>query len=201
VGHRGLGWIFASLSVACAQGGPGASTGLTFGSLGEGGETTGGTTDATSDTSSASTGPDASTTGIDASGTGTTAAAPTCEDAEHNGDETDVDCGGSCPPCELGEACVDAVDCSTMLCEGQLCCLESTYERSTGQISGSASVCCDGSDERLSLVECGTGVNYSVQEEGANCASTAEGAMNNGTACVTVTCRMLSCSASDTGTT
>ncbi len=44
---------------------------------------------------------------------------PTCDDGEHNGDETDVDCGGSCPPCtsfcgdgvlDPGEECDDGND-------------------------------------------------------------------------------------------
>lgn len=32
---------------------------------------------------------------------------PTCEDGIQNGDETGIDCGGSCPPCEVGPEGVD----------------------------------------------------------------------------------------------
>src|SRR5437868_1759247 len=38
--------------------------------------------------------------------------APTCADGTHNGDETNVDCGGTCGPCELG-GCIVAADCSS----------------------------------------------------------------------------------------
>ncbi len=40
----------------------------------------------------------------------------TCMDLAHNGDETDVDCGGSCPPCGLGDGCGVADDCVTGNC-------------------------------------------------------------------------------------
>ena len=36
-----------------------------------------------------------------------------CDDGELSGDETDVDCGGSCPPCEIGESCEVRTDCKT----------------------------------------------------------------------------------------
>lgn len=35
---------------------------------------------------------------------GPTCAAPTCVDGQQNGDETDVDCGGECLPCDYGQA-------------------------------------------------------------------------------------------------
>ncbi len=42
-----------------------------------------------------------------------------CDDNVQNSDETDVDCGGSCPfDCELGDTCVDDMDCDTMICDG-----------------------------------------------------------------------------------
>lgn len=37
----------------------------------------------------------------------------TCGDNVKNGDETDVDCGGSCPPCGIGQACLVNGDCGT----------------------------------------------------------------------------------------
>jgi hypothetical protein len=36
-----------------------------------------------------------------------------CTDGTKNGDETDVDCGGSCPPCASGNACLVDADCVT----------------------------------------------------------------------------------------
>jgi hypothetical protein len=48
--------------------------------------------------------------------------AVSCEDGQQNGDETDVDCGGSCRLCESGQACRTAADCGGGgRCEGQVC--------------------------------------------------------------------------------
>jgi hypothetical protein len=41
---------------------------------------------------------------------------PTCSDALKNGDETDVDCGGSCAPCSVNQHCASGADCSTQVC-------------------------------------------------------------------------------------
>jgi len=43
---------------------------------------------------------------------------PTCSDKKKNGNETDVDCGGSCPTaCTVGKKCKAHGDCSTGLCD------------------------------------------------------------------------------------
>ena len=45
-----------------------------------------------------------------------------CADGVKNGDETDVDCGGSCAPCGAMKACSLESDCSgTLSCVGQVC--------------------------------------------------------------------------------
>jgi hypothetical protein len=41
---------------------------------------------------------------------------PTCSDQVWDGDESDLDCGGSCPPCPSGKRCVLAGDCVGGLC-------------------------------------------------------------------------------------
>ena len=46
---------------------------------------------------------------------------PSCEDGRTNGDETYLDCGGSCPPCRDGLPCDDADDCASGLCDRGLC--------------------------------------------------------------------------------
>lgn len=46
---------------------------------------------------------------------------PACDDGEKNGDETGVDCGGSCATCENGSACDDAGDCTSGICAGGVC--------------------------------------------------------------------------------
>lgn len=39
-----------------------------------------------------------------------------CHDGVRDGDETDVDCGGSCGPCATGKTCTAATDCNSKLC-------------------------------------------------------------------------------------
>lgn len=46
---------------------------------------------------------------------------PTCSDGEKNGDETDIDCGGSCPPCDDGESCKVDDDCQSGFCVQGTC--------------------------------------------------------------------------------
>ncbi len=48
-------------------------------------------------------------------------AATTCDDGVRNGDETDVDCGGSCARCDEGDACEAATDCTSGVCAGDRC--------------------------------------------------------------------------------
>lgn len=40
-----------------------------------------------------------------------------CDDGQHNGGETDVDCGGPCKPCLPGQACLGPEDCISGACE------------------------------------------------------------------------------------
>ncbi len=47
--------------------------------------------------------------------------APTCSDKSKNGKETDVDCGGGCPPCADGQACGGSGDCKSMICTNAKC--------------------------------------------------------------------------------
>ncbi len=44
-----------------------------------------------------------------------------CGDAVQNGDETGVDCGGSCPMCADGLGCAVAGDCQSGVCTGMVC--------------------------------------------------------------------------------
>ena len=45
----------------------------------------------------------------------------TCGDGGWNGDETDLDCGGSCPPCKPGQRCEQPGDCGGLPCLGGFC--------------------------------------------------------------------------------
>ncbi len=45
----------------------------------------------------------------------------TGDDGVKNGDETDVDCGGSAVPCPPGKACAGDTDCANVKCTGNVC--------------------------------------------------------------------------------
>ena len=47
---------------------------------------------------------------------------PTCSDGLKNGSETDIDCGGTCGPCENGKTCASLTDCQSGRCApGGIC--------------------------------------------------------------------------------
>lgn len=46
---------------------------------------------------------------------------PTCSDGEQNGTETDMDCGGSCGPCAIGQQCDASTDCAAGVCDPTVC--------------------------------------------------------------------------------
>ncbi len=48
-------------------------------------------------------------------------AIPNCIDGIKNGDETDIDCGGTCPPCKYGKHCLINSDCESNYCENNIC--------------------------------------------------------------------------------
>ncbi len=48
-------------------------------------------------------------------------ASPSCDDGAQNGDETDLDCGGSCTPCADGQSCENNTDCQSGDCRDGSC--------------------------------------------------------------------------------
>src|SRR5262245_42919275 len=46
---------------------------------------------------------------------------PSCNDGRLNGDESDVDCGGSCMRCADGRSCRNAADCASNNCLNFTC--------------------------------------------------------------------------------
>ena len=50
-----------------------------------------------------------------------TCVAASCTDGAPNGGETDLDCGGPCPPCANGDNCIDNDDCTSALCAQTVC--------------------------------------------------------------------------------
>jgi hypothetical protein len=53
--------------------------------------------------------------------TTTTTAPPNCVDGIKNGTETDIDCGGSCPPCADGKMCAMGSNCQSGVCSAEVC--------------------------------------------------------------------------------
>lgn len=51
----------------------------------------------------------------------TKCAAPACDDGLVSGAETDLDCGGGCGPCAVGEGCAVPADCAGGLCSQGVC--------------------------------------------------------------------------------
>ncbi len=49
------------------------------------------------------------------------AASPNCADSIKNGQETDIDCGGSCAACENGKRCLASADCRSSFCDAGTC--------------------------------------------------------------------------------
>jgi hypothetical protein len=54
-------------------------------------------------------------------GDGDTGEPANCSNGILDGDETDVDCGGSCAPCEDGLSCVEQTDCVSQVCQDLAC--------------------------------------------------------------------------------
>ncbi|AKT43044.1 uncharacterized protein CMC5_072710 [Chondromyces crocatus] len=50
---------------------------------------------------------------------------PTCSDGVKNGQETDIDCGGTCGACDPGAACLVGGDCKEQVCVNDVCLVAS----------------------------------------------------------------------------
>lgn len=87
-----------------------------------------------------------------------------CNDGMQNGEETDVDCGGRCPPCRVDQRCQVDDDCITVTCLDGVCvgplCENGTRDESEADVD------CGGECEALCLLgnqcdsgdDCETGV-------------------------------------------
>jgi len=84
---------------------------------------------------------------------------PVCDDGVKGGDETGIDCGGSCGPCEAGDPCRVAQDCSTGVCERSFCLRASCTDGvrngdETGTDCGGDCPLCPGGEPCTSNDEC-----------------------------------------------
>lgn len=78
------------------------------------------------DCSGADSGGVSNSTTADMGGGGDEGTTPGCADGTLNGDESDVDCGGSCASCAAGQQCAAAADCESGACDGT--CQEASCE-------------------------------------------------------------------------
>ena len=86
-----------------------------------GADTADATLEAAPDTAADTSVIDASTDSADAIADTSDADANLCIDKLQDGDETDVDCGGSCPKCGAGKKCKTGADCSSTNCDAGRC--------------------------------------------------------------------------------
>ncbi len=91
--------------------------------------------------------------------------AQSCSDTRKNQDETDVDCGGSCPGCDAGYECEAASDCADKICsEDGLCvlgtCDDDVQNGNEGDIDcgGNCPVRCQTGQRCLQGSDCEEGV-------------------------------------------
>lgn len=97
-----------------------------------------------------------------------------CHDGLLNGQESDVDCGGGCAPCEDGEECLNFRDCISSVCAGGVClpasCVDQLQngDESDRDCGGS----CSGCSAELSCRadrDCESGVCLNARCEASRC--------------------------------
>jgi hypothetical protein len=87
----------------------------------------------------------------------------TCSDGKKGGNETDIDCGGSCSPCPNGDGCKVDGDCESKLCSSGICraptCMDQTKNGSESDVDcgGSCAGCAVGKTCQVNL-DCDSGV-------------------------------------------
>lgn len=112
-----------------------------------------------------------------------------CKDGTKNGEETDVDCGGSagCNPCPVGKSCEVSSDCVSGICSKDFVCLEKAAASCTdGEKNGNETdVDCGGGtcplcgQERLCVVDsdCKSGICEDGYCKGDECTSANAGTL------------------------
>jgi hypothetical protein len=125
-----------------SDGDGGTTTGTAKGGAAKGGATGSGTKTGTGGAKTSGAGGKSGVAGaISIAHAGSVAAGSTCGNSEKDGDETDVDCGGSCAPaarCAVGQACVTAKDCTTTTCLSKACAAPIVVVKTSGCAGGTA---------------------------------------------------------------
>lgn len=98
------------------------------------------------------------------------------------------------PACR-GQACGTVIPTCGGICQmgGSGCCTVNDYSSSTGFTASGYGVCCDGTDSRTGISDCGDGDDHWVTATEPNCGTAFEGSDNEGGPCVTVTCHHEAC--------
>jgi hypothetical protein len=92
--------------------------------------------------------------------TALTCTAPACDDTVVNGDETDVDCGGSCPnDCKWNQSCKSPDDCIGGACTGSTCsatCTDTEKNASETDVDCGGAVCdgCANGEDCVANTDC-----------------------------------------------
>jgi plastocyanin len=100
--------------------------------------------------------------------------AATCGNGVIDGDESDIDCGGSCPSCQGGMACNGPGDCTSGVCIDMICkypnCFDGVHNGDETDVDcgGPCSPCPDGAGCNLGD-DCESGVCEGGQCLGASC--------------------------------
>jgi len=95
-----------------------------------------------------------------------------CTDKRSSAAETGIDCGGGCPPCEVGQTCRVHADCASLSCVNETCTAPTceddakNADEADTDCGGSCKRCQAGSDCRQNL-DCEQGV--CANAEGSSC--------------------------------
>ena len=121
-----------------------------------------------------------------------------CSDHKKNGDEADVDCGGSCGGCAVNMHCNANADCMSNRCDGGIC--KAVEQCAGGSCDVEVAPCADGScDVEVDLCKDGKrSGNESDVDCGGSCALCVDGkSCNSGADCESGMCDGVCVSCSD----
>ncbi|XXT16713.1 SUMF1/EgtB/PvdO family nonheme iron enzyme [Sorangium sp. So ce429] len=108
-------------SHATTGGGDGGGTGGQGGGTGGQGGGTGGQGGGTGGQGGGTGGQGGGTGGQGGGGGSGTGGGASCSNGVKDSNESDLDCGGGCAPCRVGQACADGTDCDSLSCVGGRC--------------------------------------------------------------------------------
>ena len=119
-----------------------------------------------------------------------------CSDGVKNGNETDVDCGGSCKPCGDNLGCNGAVDCTSGVCDtnAKICtppsCTDSVKNGAEVDVDCGGSTCpaCGVGRACTAAMGCASGVCTGAQCQAPSCTDMVKNGAETGVDCGGGTC-------------